>query len=181
MKKVLVIDDEADMAAALKESLKRFGFDPMVYHDAADALSELNLNDFSLIVTDMKMPKMSGLEFLKEVRDRNIFVPVIVVTGYGTVENAVDAMKLGATDYIIKPFSFEVLRKVIERLLPSGDSDIVAESAAMKNIMSVMKEGKRRGCHEAGGNRLHHQTVFLRGAQEGYRAPAPVRRQRYRR
>ncbi|MCL4492998.1 MAG: sigma-54 dependent transcriptional regulator [Nitrospirae bacterium] len=140
MKKVLVIDDEADMAAALKESLKRFGFDPMVYHDAADALSELNLNDFSLIVTDMKMPKMSGLEFLKEVRDRNIFVPVIVVTGYGTVENAVDAMKLGATDYIIKPFSFEVLRKVIERLLPSGDSDIVAESAAMKNIMSVMKE-----------------------------------------
>ncbi len=140
MKPVLVIDDEIDMAMALKESLKRCGLAPTVYHDAADALSELNLAEFSLIITDMKMPKMSGIEFLREVRKRNIFVPVIVITGYGTVESAVDAMKLGATDYIIKPFSFDVLKKVIERLLPEGDSDMVAESAPMKNIMAVMKE-----------------------------------------
>ena len=140
MKKVLVIDDEVDMAMALKESLKRFGFDPSVYHDASDVLSELNLNDFSLIITDMKMPTMSGLDFLREVRKRGIFVPVVVITGYGTVENAVDAMKLGATDYIMKPFSFDALKRVIERLLPSCDGDIVAESPVMKNIISVMKE-----------------------------------------
>jgi two-component system response regulator FlrC len=93
----------------------------------------------------MKMPKMNGIEFLQEVRKRGIFVPVIVITGYGTVENAVDAMKLGATelgetDYIMKPFSFDSLQKVIDRLLPSEEEDIVAESTVMKHLLSVARE-----------------------------------------
>lgn len=140
LKQVLIVDDEVDMALAIKESLKRCGFKSVVYHNPVDVLSSLHLPDFSLIITDMKMPKMDGIEFLQEIRKRGIFVPVIVITGYGTVENAVDAMKLGATDYIMKPFSFESLRRVIERILPSEDGDIVAESPVMKNIMSIIKE-----------------------------------------
>ncbi|MEW6116907.1 MAG: sigma-54 dependent transcriptional regulator [Nitrospirota bacterium] len=140
MKSVLVIDDEVDMALALKESLKRCGFEPTVFHNPADALAELNIADFALIITDMKMPKMNGIEFLQEVRKRGIFVPVIVITGYGTVENAVDAMKLGATDYIMKPFSFDALQRVIDRLLPAGEEDIVAESPVMAHLMSVARE-----------------------------------------
>lgn len=143
MKSVLIVDDEVDMALALKESLKRCGFKPEVYHNPADALAELNLNNFSLIITDMKMPKMNGIEFLKEIRRRNIFVPVIVITGYGTVENAVDAMKLGATDYIIKPFSFPVLRKVIERILPTEDGDMIVGSPIMRNLVAVAREVAR--------------------------------------
>src|SRR5271169_1341930 len=131
MKSVLIIDDEVDMALALKESLKRFGFDPVVYHNPEEVLASCNLRDFSLIITDMKMPRMNGIEFLQEIRKRHIFVPVIVITGFGTVENAVDAMKLGATDYIMKPFSFDSLRLVIDRILPSDDADIVAESSQM--------------------------------------------------
>lgn len=140
MKSVLIVDDEIDMALAIKESLKRFGFMPLVCHNPEDALSGFNLADFSLIITDMKMPKMNGIEFLKEIRKRGIFVPVIVITGFGTVENAVNAMKLGATDYIMKPFSFDSLKKVIDRILPSEDPDIVAKSPAMKHIMSVIRE-----------------------------------------
>jgi DNA-binding NtrC family response regulator len=140
MKSVLIVDDEIDMALAIKESLKRCGFKPMVCHNPEDALSGLNLADFSLIITDMKMPKMNGIEFLQEIRRKGIFVPVIVITGFGTVENAVDAMKLGATDYIMKPFSFDSLRKVIDRILPSEDADIVAESPAMKHLMSIIRE-----------------------------------------
>ncbi len=140
MKQVLIVDDEVDMALAIKESLKRFGFKPAVYHNPVDVLSELNLSDFSLIITDMKMPKMNGIEFLQEIRKKGIFVPVIVITGYGTVENAVDAMKLGATDYIMKPFSFESLKWVIDRMLPSEEADIVAESTAMKHLMSIIRE-----------------------------------------
>ncbi len=140
MKQVLIVDDEIDMALAIKESLKRCGFKPMVCHNPVDALSGLNLADFSLIITDMKMPKMNGIEFLQEIRRRGIFVPVIVITGFGTVENAVDAMKLGATDYIMKPFSYDSLRRVIDRILPSEDADIVAESPAMKHIMSIIRE-----------------------------------------
>ena len=140
MKPILIIDDEVDMALALSESLKRCDFDPVVYHNPVDVLASCNINDFSLIITDMKMPKMNGIEFLEVIRKRNIFVPVIVITGFGTVENAVDAMKLGATDYIMKPFSFESLRRVIDRILPSEDTDIVAASYQMKNLLSIAKE-----------------------------------------
>ncbi|HEX8947580.1 MAG TPA: sigma-54 dependent transcriptional regulator [Dissulfurispiraceae bacterium] len=140
MKKVLIIDDEADMALALKESLRRCGFDPTICHNPVEALTGHQLTDFSLVITDMKMPKMNGIEFLQEIRKRNIFVPVIVITGFGTVENAVDAMKLGATDYIMKPFSFEHLKEVIDRILPSGESEIIAESAVMKKLMAIIKE-----------------------------------------
>jgi two-component system response regulator FlrC len=143
VKKALIVDDEVDMALAIKEAVKRCGLDTAVYHNPLDVLSGVNLADFALIITDMKMPKMNGIEFLQEIRRRGVFVPVIVVTGYGTVENAVDAMKLGATDYIMKPFSFESLRKVIERILPSEDTDIVAESPAMKNIMAILTEVAR--------------------------------------
>lgn len=140
MRHVLVVDDEVDMALALKESLKRCGFEPVVYNNPLNALSELNLNDFSLIITDMKMPKMNGIEFMQEIRKRGLFTPVIVITGYGTVENAVDAMKLGATDYIMKPFPFDSLKSVIERIMPSEDPDMVAESNAMKNLLSIVKD-----------------------------------------
>ncbi|MFO0752738.1 MAG: sigma-54 dependent transcriptional regulator [Thermodesulfovibrionales bacterium] len=140
MKSVLIVDDEVDMAMALRESLKRCGFNPVVFHNPVEVLHQCNLHDFSLVITDMKMPKMNGIEFLQEIRRRNIFVPVIVITGYGTVENAVDAMKLGATDYIIKPFSFPMLSQVIERILPSGEDDGIAESAAMKHVLSIARE-----------------------------------------
>jgi two-component system response regulator FlrC len=140
MKQVLIIDDEVDMALALSESLKRCAFEPVVYHNPEEVLASCNIKDFSLIITDMKMPRMNGIEFLQEIRKRSIFVPVIVITGYGTVENAVDAMKLGATDYIMKPFSFESLRQVIDRILPSEDTEIVAESSEMKNLFSIAKE-----------------------------------------
>jgi len=140
VRSVLIIDDEVDMALALSESLKRCDFDPVVYHNPVEVLASCNVRDFSLIITDMRMPKMNGIEFLQVIRKRNIFVPVIVITGFGTVENAVDAMKLGATDYIMKPFSFEALRQVIDRILPSDYIDIVAVSSEMKNMLSVARE-----------------------------------------
>jgi two-component system response regulator FlrC len=140
MKSVLIVDDEVDMAAALKESLKRCGFAPVVYNNPASVLEEVNLGDFSLVITDMKMPRMNGIEFLTEIRKRGFFVPVIVITGYGTVENAVDAMKMGATDYIMKPFPFESLRKVIERILPPDEGGLVISSPVMKNLMSIIKD-----------------------------------------
>lgn len=140
MKRALVIDDEQDMALALKESLKRCGFDVSVFSNPIEALSRVNLSDFSVIITDMKMPKMSGLEFISEVRKKGLFVPIIVITGFGTVENAVDAMKLGATDYIMKPFSFETLKEAIQRVTPSDEYEIVAHSSQMQKILSVAKD-----------------------------------------
>ncbi len=140
MKSVLIVDDEIDMATALKETMKRFGFNPTVYSNPIDALSKENIADYSLVITDMKMPKMNGIEFLQEIRKKGLFIPVIVITGYGTVESAVDAMKLGATDYIMKPVSFDALKRTVERILPADNSDLVAESSVMKNLMSIIRE-----------------------------------------
>ncbi len=140
MKSVLIVDDEIDMATALRETMKRFGFSPTVYSNPVDALAKENLGNYALIITDMKMPKMTGIEFLQEIRKKGLFVPVIVITGFGTVESAVDAMKLGATDYIMKPVSFDSLKRIIERIIPVEGSDLVAESTVMKNLMSIIKE-----------------------------------------
>ncbi len=140
MKKALILDDEEDMAMALKEAVSRCGFDVHVFNNPADALSSVNLSDYSLIVTDMKMPKMDGLEFLTHIRKKGLFVPVIVITGFGTVENAVDAMKLGATDYIMKPFSFESLKETIARVMPSNEQELIAASPIMVNLVSMIRE-----------------------------------------
>ncbi|MBN2654432.1 MAG: sigma-54-dependent Fis family transcriptional regulator [Nitrospirae bacterium] len=140
MKPVLIVDDENHMAEALSEAVKRCGLLPTVMNSPIDALLKLNLLDYSLILTDMKMPKMDGLEFLKEIRKRGLFVPVIVITGYGTVENAVDAMKLGAADYLMKPFSFDALKTVIGRIMPSEETDLVAAAPVMKKLVAMVKE-----------------------------------------
>jgi len=70
MKSVLIIDDEPDMRFALKEAMSRFGFNPTTYRDPLEVLSNVNLSNFSLIITDVKMPKMDGLQFLSEIRKR---------------------------------------------------------------------------------------------------------------
>lgn len=139
MKSVLIIDDEPDMGFALKEAMSRLGFNVHFYRNAANVLSSVNLSDFSLIITDVKMPKMDGLEFLAEIRKRGIFIPVIVITGFGKVEDAVRAMKLGAVDYIMKPFSMETLKSLVSRLITEQD-EIVAESKEMRRILEIVRE-----------------------------------------
>ncbi|HIJ60241.1 MAG TPA: sigma-54-dependent Fis family transcriptional regulator [Nitrospirae bacterium] len=140
MKRVLLVDDEEDMLVALKESVKRCGFAPITYKNPLEALEKTNLSDFSLIITDMKMSQMNGLELLSTIRKRGIFIPVIVITGYGTVENAVEAMKLGATDYIMKPFSFDSLKETITRIMPDDELEMVAESSVMSKIIATVRD-----------------------------------------
>jgi two-component system response regulator FlrC len=140
IKKALILDDEEDMAIALKEAVRRCGFEAHVFSNPTEALATVNLSDYSLIITDMKMPKMDGIEFLTHIRKKGLFVPVIVITGFGTVENAVDAMKLGATDYIMKPFSFDSLKETIERIVPKDEHEVIAVSSAMVNLVSMLRE-----------------------------------------
>ncbi|RMG59360.1 MAG: sigma-54-dependent Fis family transcriptional regulator [Deltaproteobacteria bacterium] len=140
MRSVLIVDDEIQMTEALAESMKRCGFAPVTCHDPVDALERESLTDYSLIITDVKMPRMDGISFLEEIRRRRVFTPVIVITGYGTVDTAVKAMKLGASDFIMKPFSLDDLERVVKRLLPDEERDVVAASPEMKRILSLLAE-----------------------------------------
>ncbi|MFN3480037.1 MAG: sigma-54-dependent transcriptional regulator, partial [Thermodesulfovibrionales bacterium] len=137
-KRILIVDDDPQMRIALKEAINRLGYDTDTAIDGRDALKRLNNTSYSLIITDMKMPGMDGLSFLKEARKRwNI--PVLVITGFGTVENAVETMKEGATDYLMKPFSFDAIGKAVESILSriQHEWEIITEDPEMKKIISL--------------------------------------------
>jgi DNA-binding NtrC family response regulator len=114
---ILIVEDEARMRRVLELSL---GEDGYVTHSAASAeagLEFLQREPVDLVLTDLKLPGMNGLEFLQAVRRNHTDIPVIVMTAYGTVESAVEAMKAGASDYVLKPFSLDEIKIVLKRQL----------------------------------------------------------------
>jgi DNA-binding NtrC family response regulator len=114
---ILVVEDEAKMRRLLELQLAEEGFRAQAVPDAEAGLKLLNKEPFDLIVTDFKLPGMSGLEFLQAVKRVNANLPVIIMTAHGTVESAVEAMKIGASDYVLKPFALAELMLVIRKEL----------------------------------------------------------------
>ena len=104
-RRVVVVDDEPGMRAGLMEVLTRGGFMVEAFGAAEEALARLTAGGVDLLITDLRMPGMSGLDLLRETRQNGIDVPTVVITAHGTVEDAVVAMKLGAVDFLTKPFS----------------------------------------------------------------------------
>src|SRR3984885_9825859 len=114
---ILIVEDEPKMRRVLELQLADEGFDARTAGDAESGLQLLGKESFDVVVTDFKLPGMSGLEFLHAVKRVNADLPVVIVTAYGTVESAVDAMKAGASDYVLKPFSLAELVLVIRKEL----------------------------------------------------------------
>lgn len=114
---VLIVDDDSQMRIALREAVARLGYPVEVTDNGRSAIEKLQSSACSMVITDMRMPGMDGIALIKEIKRLSPNIPVLVITGYGTVENAVLAMKSGATDYLMKPFSYETLHKAIESML----------------------------------------------------------------
>ncbi len=114
---ILVVDDEVEMRIALSATLKRCDLKVELSHNAKDAISKIAATKYSLVLTDMTMPKKSGVELLKEIKALQPDLPVIIMTAHGTIETAVESMKHGAFDYILKPFDFDTVVFLIERAL----------------------------------------------------------------
>ena len=117
IKRILVVDNEAKMRRILELSLKNMGHEVAQAEDGIEALAALDAAPFDLVLTDLRMPRKDGIEFLRDLRARGDEVPVIVLTAYGTIETAVEAMKLGASDYIIRPFEIETVELAVTRAL----------------------------------------------------------------
>jgi two-component system response regulator FlrC len=115
--KILVADDDPQMQLAIKASLTRGGYDVIVAGDGQAALERIKADRFDAIISDQRMPRMSGQELLQEIRCGNSAIPFIMITAHGTITQAVEAMQLGAADFITKPFSAEDLERVVERVL----------------------------------------------------------------
>ncbi len=114
---LLVVDDEKNIREGLAESLRLDGYEVETAADGAEALRSLDRAPVDLVVTDLKMPKVSGTELLRDSVSRFPGLPVIVLTGHGTIEDAVDAMRLGAYDFITKPVNLDHLGMLISRAL----------------------------------------------------------------
>jgi len=117
MKRLLVVDDDARMRRVLEMLASKIGLNCTAASGANEASACFRAERSDVVVTDLKMPGKSGIEFLRELREIDAEVPVIVLTAHGTVPTAVEAMKLGAVDYLQKPFDVDALEMVIRRAL----------------------------------------------------------------
>ena len=119
---ILVVDDDASLASTLKEFLEREGYAVEVALSAAEAMAIQAANPrISLALVDLIMPMTNGLALTEELRRVNPDITVVIMTGYGTIETAVEAIKRGAEDYVTKPFDFQAVRKKIARLMEVND------------------------------------------------------------
>ncbi|MCK5076975.1 MAG: sigma-54-dependent Fis family transcriptional regulator [Calditrichia bacterium] len=112
---VMVVDDEVHVQEVLKDFLEQLGYTVTLADDGDDALSKFVPDEFDLIISDLLMPKIDGLELLKKIKRQDKKVVFLMITGYPSIETAVDAIKKGAYDYITKPFNMEDVRFRIEK------------------------------------------------------------------
>jgi two-component system NtrC family response regulator len=157
MDTILVVDDEINYLTVMQALLGEEGYEVLTAPSAVEALKVAASSDLDLVLTDMKMPKMSGIELLDELNRLYPNLPVIIMTAYGTVEKAVTAMKKGAFDYILKPFKNEEILVTIAKALEYrhlilknlflnqeldkkyGFPNIVGESRVMQEILELVK------------------------------------------
>lgn len=114
--RILVVDDDLHLREYLSETLSALGFFTTCAQDATSALECLSKEEYDLVLSDLRMPGLNGLEFLKVVKKEWPWVEVVVITGYGTVESAVEAIKMGAYYYIQKPIQLELLLSLIQKI-----------------------------------------------------------------
>lgn len=123
--RILVVDDEPDIAETIQDLLLFAGFDVETADNGQAAVDLLNgTRQFDLIITDMRMPKMDGLELLKMSHQLRKHLPVVILTGHGTVDDGIHSLEEGAYDYILKPFNTEKLLRVVRGALRSRSIQI---------------------------------------------------------
>lgn len=132
--RILVVDDEQDICKALTFLLKREGYDVASVNSGEEAISRLERESFDVVITDLKMGKLDGMAVLERAKEINPELPVIMMTAFASIESAVEAMKKGAVDYIVKPFHNEEIRLTVKRVLEQ--KRLVTENRALKQQIS---------------------------------------------
>jgi DNA-binding NtrC family response regulator len=155
---ILVVDDEKNIREGLGKVLEMDGYKVVLASDGREAIQSLNRGDIDLVITDLKMPNLSGEELLQKATAMSANLPVIILTGHGTIENAVRAMKNGAYDYLTKPVNMDRLSLLVQRALSARElmlqhramqeelqkrhqfSNIIGKSESMKKIFEVVQQ-----------------------------------------
>ncbi len=151
---VLVVDDEPNLRRVLSAQLARDGYEVHTACDGEEALATLQEHHLDLVITDLRMPKVDGMELLRRARKLDADLPVVIITAHGSVDNAVEALKTGAFDYITKPFDQSEVRNVVKKALrtrsltsadasaveggPESRFGIVGQSSLLQDVYNVL-------------------------------------------
>jgi len=142
-KQILIVDDEPNVRLGYRITLETEGWDSCEAGSGAEALAALTAKHFDLAILDLRMPGMDGLELLDEMRKRHLNTPVVIITAYGDVPNAVQAMKLGAIDFLEKPLTPEILRNVVQDVFLRHAVAPKASEEAQDNFQTHLLTAKR--------------------------------------
>ena len=155
---ILVADDEKNIREGLREALALDGYEVLTAADGQEAMEAVTRGDVDLLITDLKMPRLSGEELLKGVTSQFPTLPVIILTGHGTIESAVQAMHDGAYDFLTKPVNLDRLSLLVKRALASrelaqqnramqeelerrsGFASIIGRSAEMRQVFEIVRQ-----------------------------------------
>jgi len=159
--RILVIDDEEKMCWALDRALSYENYQVVTATRGLQGIELAKKNDFSLVILDLKMPDMDGIEVLTEIKKINPSLPVIMITAHGTIDTAIEAMKIGATDYITKPFKLDEIKLQIKKSLHLSNLEnqvdflrqelgkkygkMVGQSDAMKEVAFLIQQVAKTG------------------------------------
>ncbi|MCI0471791.1 MAG: sigma-54 dependent transcriptional regulator [Candidatus Aminicenantes bacterium] len=132
--KILIVDDDSSIRNMLGIVLKKAGYEVAACENGYVALENLNRESYDLVISDIKMPGLDGIELLKKIKVLDAAIPVIMITAYASTNDAVEAMKLGAENYITKPFNIEELKLIIERIIYK--QDIEKENVELKSRLT---------------------------------------------
>ena len=135
--RILVVDDEPTITRACAKILGRAGYDVVEQIYSPDALTLLHQETFDLLLTDIRMPVLDGMQLLTEAIRLDPHLSIIVITGYGTMEDAVQAIRLGAQGFILKPYNPEDLLAVIEENLRRRDQ--IRDSVRLQTLLPLLK------------------------------------------
>ena len=144
MKKILVVDDDAEFRGHLVEVLAGAGYQPECAASAIEACKKLSDQEFDIVLLDYMMPKKSGIDALFEIKRLRPKIKVIMITAFASIENAIDAIKKGASDYISKPFKIDNLLLTIRRILEESKFEEKIKELDMDRTLSTLANPIRR-------------------------------------
>jgi DNA-binding NtrC family response regulator len=132
---ILIAEDDPELRGTLSEGLSKDGNRVHLAETAEEALRLFGQKAFDLVIADVKLPGLNGLQLLESIKKKSVHTPVIMMTGFGTVQNAVEAMKKGAFEYLLKPFSLNLMNQVVEKALEKNHAKL-SEKADLSNLPS---------------------------------------------
>jgi DNA-binding NtrC family response regulator len=152
-KHLLVVDDEPNIRRILQVAFDKVGYKTLIAEDGAHALAMLQSEPVDVVLTDVTMPGITGYELLREIKSKRPDLPVIIMTAYGTIPQAIQAIRDGAFEYVTKPFDLDVVKKTVQAALAapapqkssrsrsaSADPPFLAESAPMKEVLELVRQ-----------------------------------------